>query len=188
MASKVQIANMALSRLGASTITSFSDNTTEAKLINTLFEDLAERAMVQGPWTTCIKQATLARTTNTPTFDYSYEFQLPVDPKCLKVIRVNDRTHKTDFRIHGDKLLTDNSEVKILYIGKLTDSEDYGPLLTECIEILLASYLAGPISGSRTLAAELKKEYFEILNNNLAIDGQQGTKDLTVTDDLIDVR
>ena len=36
MTSKVQICNMALSRLGASTITSLTDNTTEANLCNTL--------------------------------------------------------------------------------------------------------------------------------------------------------
>jgi hypothetical protein len=188
MASKVQICNMALSRLGAATITALTDNTTEAKLCNTLFSDLANRAMVQGSWTTTIKRASLAKTTNTPTFEYTNEFQLPVDPLCLKVLNVDDLDYKTDYRIEGDKLLTDNSSVKIRYIAQLTDSEDYGPLLTEAIEVLLASYLALPISGDKNLAARLKEEYFQLVSNNLAIDGQQGSKATLISDDLTEVR
>jgi len=184
MASKVQICNMALSRLGANTVTSLTDNTTEAKLCNTLFDDLADRVMMQGSWTTTITRTSLAKTTNTPSFEYTNEFQLPVDPKCLKVLNVNDDEAMTDFRIEGDKLLTDNSTVKIRYIAQLTDTEDYGPMLTEAIEVLLASYLALPIAGDRGLAQALKQEYAELLNNNLAVDGQQGSKDYVVADDL----
>ena len=107
MASKVQICNVALSRLGASTITSLTDGTTEAKLCNTFFDEIADRAMVQGSWTTLIKRADLARTTATPIFGFTNEFQLPVDPKSLKVLNINegivneDRTGRTDYRIEG---------------------------------------------------------------------------------------
>lgn len=180
---------MALSRLGANTITSLTDNTTEAKLCNTLYNDLADRVMMQGSWTSTIKRTSLARTTNTPSFGYSYEFQLPVDPKCLKVLNVNDSTPgDIDFRIEGDKLLCDSSTIKIRYIAQLTDTEDYDPLLTEAVESILASYLALPIAGDRVLAERLKSEYYELINHNLAIDGQQGSKEQLVSDDLIEVR
>lgn len=189
MASKVQICNMALSRLGASTITSLTDNTTEAKLCNTLFDDLADRAIIQGSWATTIKRAELARTTTTPEYEYSYEFQLPTDPKCLKVLDINESSPGTEpYRIEGDKLLTDNDTIKIRYIGRLTDTEDYGVLLTEAVEILLASYLAMPISGDARLASTLREEYANIITLNLAIDGQQGSKELVIADDLIEVR
>jgi len=189
MASKVQICNMALSRLGASTITSLTDNTTEAKLCNTLFDDLADRVMVQGSWTTTIFRAALALTTNTPSFGFSYEFQLPVDPLCLKVLDINEAKPGTlEYRIEGDKLLCDSSTIKIRYIGKLTDTEEYGPLLTEAIELLLASYLAFPITGDRMIAQSMREEYSIFLANNLAVDGQQGSKDKIISDGLIDVR
>ena len=180
---------MALSRLGASTITALTDNTTEAKLCNTLFDDLADRAMMQGSWTSVIKRASLAQTTNTPTFGFSYEFQLPVDPKCLKVLDINESVPgSSPYRIEGDKLLADDSTMKIRYIGQLTDTEDYDPMLTEAVEVLLASYLAMPISGDKQLADRLRQEYFELTSHNLAIDGQQGSKEVIISDDLTDIR
>lgn len=189
MPSKVQICNMALSRLGASTITSLTDATTEAKLCNTLFDDLADRVMVQGSWATVIARAELANTTVTPKFGYSNEFQLPVDPFCLKVLNVNDSTPgESSYRIEGDKLLTDSSSVKIRYISRLTDPQGYGTLLTEAIEVLLGSYLALPISGDARMAANMRQEYVDLINHNLAIDGQQGSKERVVADDLIEIR
>lgn len=180
---------MAISRLGASTITSLTDNTTEAKLCNTLFNDLADRVMIQGSWSSTIKRASLARTTNTPVFEYTYEYQLPVDPKCLRVLNINETVPgDTDYRIEGDKLLTDATAVKIRYIAQLTDTEDYDIMLTEAIEILLASYLAHPVAGDKTLAETLRREYFGILANNLAVDGQQGSKAVVSSTDLTEIR
>lgn len=188
MASKVQICNMALSRLGARSIVSLEEGTNEANLCSTLFDDIAERVMVQGSWTTTIKRVGLARTINTPTFGYSAEFQLPVDPKCLKVLNVNDSNAQTDYRIEGDKLLCNESSVKIRYIGKITNTSDYGPLLTEAVELLLASYLAYPLTGNASLADRVKAEYAEALMNNLAVDNQQGAKDMLISDTLTWVR
>jgi hypothetical protein len=188
MASKVQICNMALSRLGARSIVSLDEGTNEANLCNTLFDDIAERVMVQGSWTTTIKRVGLPRTVNTPSFGYGYEYQLPVDPKCLKVLNVNDSSIRTDYRIEGDKLLCDDDTVKIRYIAKLTNTSDYGPLLTEAIELLLASYLAYPLTGNGAMADRMKAEYSEILMNNLAVDNQQGSKDMMISDDLTWVR
>lgn len=180
---------MALSRLGANNISSLTDNTPEAKLCNTYFDTLSERVMVNGSWTTTIKRTSLARTTNTPAFDFTYEYQLPVDPKCLKVLNVyEDNPGDTEFKIEGDKLLTDSSSVKIRYIAKLEDTQDWGPLLTETFEILLASYLALPIAGDKRLAESLKKEYFQLMANNLAVDNQQGSKDSIVQTDFTEVR
>jgi len=180
---------MALSKLGANTIVSLTDGTSEAILCNTFFEDLAKRVMVQGSWTSTIKRAALAQTTNTPTYDYSYEYQLPVGPKCLKVLDIDEEVPGTiDYRIEGDKLLTDESSINIRYIGYLTTTEDYGVLLTEAIETLLASYLALPLTGNAQLSQALKQEYIEILNNNLAVDGQQGEKQTVSITDLIEVR
>lgn len=180
---------MALSRLGASTITSLTDGTTEAKLCNTFFDDIAKRVMMQGSWSSTIKRVSLARTTTTPAFGYTYSFQLPVDPKCLKVLNVNeDEQGYVDYRIEGDKLLTDESEIKIRYVAELTDTEDYEVGLTEAIEMLLASYLALPITSNSNLADLLKREYMDHTMLNLAIDGQQGSKDYIVSNELLDVR
>ena len=189
MSSKVQICNMALSRLGANTITALSDNTTEAKLCTTLYDDLADRVMMQGSWTSTIYRVALAQTTNTPAYGYAYEYQLPIDPLCLKVLEVNESAPGSiDHQIEQDKLLTDSASIKIKYIGRLVDTESYGPMLAETIEVLLASYLAFPITGDRGMAQGLREEYAALIGNNLAIDGQQGSNQVISATDLIDVR
>jgi len=185
MTSKVGICNLALSRLGANTITSFTDGTQEAILCSTFFDDLAKRVMLQGSWTSTVKRASLAKTTNTPTYGYSCEYQLPVDPKCLKVLEVMDCP---EYQVESDKLLTDSSSVKIKYIAYLDNAEDWDSLLSEAFEILLASYLAMPLTGDKGLSANLKQEYTDVVSRNLAIDGQQGTKQLIVSDDLTSIR
>lgn len=188
MTSKVQICNMALSRLGASIITSLTDGTTNAKLCNTLFDDLSDRVLTQGSWAIAINRVQLAVTTTAPSFGYTYEYQLPTSPKCLKVLNVDDITASTDYRIEGDKLLTDISPVSIRYIGRPSTTEEYSPLLVECIEVLLASYLAYPITGDKQVAQSLKEEYVGLISNNLAIDGQQGSKDQIAISDLVSIR
>lgn len=176
MASKVAICNTALSRLGASTITSLTDGTPEAKLCNTFFDLIADRVMSQGGWTSTIKRTSLAKTTNTPAFGYTSEFQLPLDPKCLKVLTVNeDGEGEVDYVIEGDKLLTDEGSISIRYVAKLTSTEDWDALLTEAVELLLAAYLAHPITGDDGKTEALKKEYGIFLENNLALDNQQGS-------------
>lgn len=178
---------MALSRLGASTITSLTDGTQGAKLCNTFFDTIAERVMMQGSWTSTIVRRSLAQTLDMPAFDYNFEYQLPVN--CLKVLQVNEEVDGSiEYVIEGDKLLTDSSTIGIKYIALLSDTEDWDPMLAEAVEIALAAYLALPLTAQAQVAEKLKEEYTIFLNNNLAIDGQQGTSFPYVSYDLTEVR
>jgi hypothetical protein len=178
---------MALTRLGAAPIVSLTDGTTSANLCNTLIDDLSYRVMVQGSWTTTIFRAELAQAATAPEFGYTYAYQLPTSPKCLKALDI-DGDPLVDYKIEGDKLLTNETEVFLRYIGVPASTEDYGPLLTEAIEVLLASYLAYPITANKELAAGLKKEYEVLVINSLSIDGQQGTRDQLLISDLTLIR
>lgn len=187
MASKVQICNMALTRLGAAPIVSLTDGTTSALLCNTLIDDLSYRVMIQGSWTATIFRVELAQSIFPPSYGYTYAYQLPTDPLCLKVLDI-DGDPLVNYRIEGDKLLIDIGEVFLRYIGVPASTESYGPLLTEAIEVLLASYLAYPITANKELAAGLKKEYEALVINSLSIDGQQGSRDQIIISDLTSVR
>ena len=106
MASKVQMCNLALAKLGASRIISLDDNTVEAQLCNLLFNDIADFVMMEGMWATTIRRAVLAQTTNTPVFEWEFEFQLPTSPEALQVLAINEEIPGTnDYVIEGDKLL-----------------------------------------------------------------------------------
>lgn len=189
MASKVQICNMALARLGGETITSLTDNTREAKLCNLFYDEVARRVMKAGSWTSTITRVALVQTANTPAFEYSYEYQLPVDPECLKVLAINEtESGSVPHRIEKDKLLIDDSTVKIRYIAYLEDVADYDVYLQECVEVLLAYYLCLPLTGDKALAKLLKEEYMMCVAENLALNTQQGSKDYIQSNYLIEDR
>ena len=144
---------------------------------------------MQGSWTSTIKRIELAQTTNTPVFKYDFEYQLPVDPKSLKVLDVdNSQTLDIEYSIEGDKLLTDAETIKIKYIAQLTNTEDWDTMLTEAVEISLASYMAMSLTGQEVIAEKLKQEYLFFVDNNLAVDGQQGSDSSYFATELLDVR
>lgn len=189
MASQVQICNLALSRLGANTITSLSDNTTEAKLCNTFFSDIADEVMAEGSWTSTIRRATLAKTTTTPAFGFDSEFQLPVDPKALKILNIDNNKHgHCQYRIEGDKLLSNDDNVKIRYIARLVDTEDWDIYLQRAFIARLTSELAYPLTGDDRKASGEFQRYEHMLSRGLAQNGQQGSNERTISSDAINVR
>jgi hypothetical protein len=189
MASKVQICNLALTRIGASTITSLSDGTRESNLCNTIYDSIAEEVMSEGEWSVCTFRTTLNQTTNTPTYDYTYEYQLPTNPRVLKFIEISgDRLNDLEYDIEEDKLLTNESTVKCKYVGFLEDTSKYGPYLKKAIISRLAQELSYTITGSSANSDRLYQRYQKDLDYGLALDGQQGSGVFIYTDDLTKVR
>ena len=189
MASQVEICNFALSRLGAKTITSLEDGTTEANLCSAMFDILAKEVMAAGSWSSTIARIELASTGSTPSFEFSYTFQLPVDPLCLKVLAVNEGAPGViQYAIEQDKLLTDESSIKIKYVSYLTSTDDWDTLLTRAFIARLASELAYPITGSDSKAQVEYQRYERFLQDGLALDGQQGSSQVSYSTDLTEVR
>ena len=189
MASKVQICNIALAKLGVDSITSLSDNTDQAKKCNLLYDDIAIEVMSEGVWSSTVSRVELARTTNTPVFGYSYEFQLPTNPRYLRVLSINEEDPGIyDYAIEGDKLLTNVSTMKIKYQGEITDTESYGVWLRRSIQYRLAAELAYPLTGDSRMAQGLMEQYMRSVADGLAADGLQGSSENSTSDDLNKVR
>jgi len=76
----VEIINIALTRLGAPTITSLDEQTREAEVMNVLFQPVFYNVLTGSDWNFAMKDVELAKTTNTPTdTNFIYEFTLPAD-------------------------------------------------------------------------------------------------------------
>lgn len=177
MASKVQICNLALLRINGASITSLTDNTNEAKLCNRLYDDIAEEVMTRGPWSSTIRRSSLARTSNTPTYEFSYEFQLPTNPRCLRVIEINDNDPAYySFRIEDDKLLANITSISIRYIGFVSDTQSYDTMLKRAIVSRLAAELTYPLTGNVALADRMHAQYERELMEGLGLDGSQHSK------------
>ena len=189
MASKVKICNLALARIGVNPITSLTDNTIEARTCNILYEEIAKEVMTEGVFTSTINRAVLNKTTNTPAFGFTYEFQLPTDPKSLRVLAIDEETTGDhDYRIEGDKLLANISTMEIEYVGYLTDSGSYDEQLKKVIVAKLAADLAYPLTGSAGISDRLYQRYLREFEDAKSVDGQNGSNQYVVSTDLTDIR
>jgi len=199
MTSKLDLANQALTQLGAKRLTSITDGTSHAKLVNEIIDEVIQEVMIDGAFTSTIRRASLNQTSNTPAYEFTYEYQLPTNPKCLRVLEIEtangnslqyvaDYLEDQGYRIEGDKLLSDSETAKIKYIAHITDVGSYDSSLKMAIRAKLAADLAYPITGSTSLADRLYQKYERVLARAKSIDGQNGSPRKIDSNDLTIIR
>jgi hypothetical protein len=189
MASKIQICNLALTRLSASRIISLDDNTVESNDCNAIYDLIAEEVMSFGSWMSVRRRAELALSSDTPTYEYTYSFQLPTNPKCLRVISINEsKPGDVDFTIEGDKLLINDSTVAIRYLAYITNTESYDIYLRQAIVDRLVAELIYSKTGQLT-AYKAALEYYQThARDLLAQSAIAGSAENINSDTFIDAR
>ena len=86
MATEVSICSNALRRLGDDPITSLTDDSERARLCNAFYEDARDACLRSHPWNFAITRASLTQLSDSPVYGYDYQFALPTDPYCLRVL------------------------------------------------------------------------------------------------------
>lgn len=187
--STVSICNRALDLLGADPITSLEDGSKAANLCQRNFEPSADSVLRLYPWNAALRRARLPALSDTPSWGYLYQYQLPQGPEPAFCLRLLEIDNGSDYRIEGRRVLADYAApLDILYIGRVTDTATFDPLLAEAVAAKLAVHLAGNLteSGSRIEAA---RSYLrEILAQAKAIDAQEGGAASLVVDAWLQAR
>jgi len=191
MATEVSICSNALRILGDDPITSLTDDTERARLCNSLYEPARDAVLRSHPWNFAITRATLAQLSTTPAYEYAYQYSLPTDPYCLRVLSMEYQDYV--FKIEhlagtGRVLLTDEGTAKILYIARVSDTAQFDSLFVDTLTAKMALELSFPITNSVTLQAQMQKLYQLKLSEARSIDGQEGFMDDLVSDTLTDFR
>jgi hypothetical protein len=153
MSSKVDIANQALTMLGADRIISFGDDSTEANVMSTVYEPTKRAFLRSYHWNCASRRARLALLAEEPENEYQYAFALPEDNlRILKVYR-GDRIARrqwdeySEFRVEGKKLLANSTNIFVLYIMDIVESE-FDPHCEMAFVAKLAAEAAYPLQGS----------------------------------------
>jgi len=146
---KVDICSTALVMIGANTITSFSDDSTEANVCNTVYEDILKSALTRHRWRFATEQKQLSLLTAEPTGRYAYAYQLPTQPELLQLITLTVNDIVIPYERYGDKVFLDNygstSTVICDYIYR-ADEGEFPPHFILALEYTLASLFAGSIA------------------------------------------
>jgi len=171
MASDVDIINSALNMIGATNITSRTEDSKAARVTNQRYDFVRDAVFRAHPWHCLVKRQELAADTTDPIMEFDNAYQLPAD--CLRVLR--DQYHDTVFRVEGRRIVTDESTIKIIYIARITDPNEYDALLMECISARLAADCAFALTASRTLAADMFALYEAKLSEARFINAGEGT-------------
>ena len=107
MASVVDICNVALNQLGATTILSLTEDSKNARLCNQRFTQVRDAVFRSHPWNCLQKRQELAADTIAPAWGFKFAYTLPAD--CLRLLRILD--YDSNYKVEGRKILSNTSSM-----------------------------------------------------------------------------
>lgn len=197
MPSVVDICNEAMDLLGAATITSLTENSKEARLCNRRFDTVRDAVLRAHNWNIAITRKQLAKDSDAPAFGFTNQFTLPTDPYCLRVISLHTANVDNEispydtqsmFKVEGRKILTDEGTCRIVYIGRITDTEQYDSLLSSTIASKLAAETAYAVTGSTSVSQQINVLYQQRLSEARSMDAIEGKPDRIISEDFTNIR
>lgn len=163
MAGKVEIANRALTKLGAERVLLLTDNSKEARTMNSMFDTVFDAELRRHRWKFAIKRATLPALVATPEWGYAYAYQLPAD--FLALVQVNEYyvrglKQKTLWTVESGQILTDlPAPLKVRYIRRVDNLALLDPLFVEVVACKLAFEACETLTQSSTKKSAAGDEY-----------------------------
>jgi hypothetical protein len=191
MASTVDMCNSALNLLGASTISSLTEDTKNARLCNQRFEPIRDRVFRSHNWNCLIKRVQLAQDSTGPVVEYTYGYTLPTD--CLRVLKIHNGSTDSiksalDYKIEGRKVVTDETTIYLVYIALITDPNEFDSYLREAISHQLAADICYAITNNSTLANNYMTRADERLREARFIDATENALDTVEANEFTDAR
>lgn len=169
MASQTEICNRAVTKLGAARITSITENSKSARVMNALWDTVRRAELRRRIWTFAALRTTLPALASQPEWGYGHGYQMPSD--CLRLLQVGQTfvvPALTDYRDQDDSayqiengvILTDqNAPLKIRYIRDITDPGKFDALFVEAFASKLAYEGAEELTQSLSKKQQALEDY-----------------------------
>lgn len=162
--SRTGMCNKGLVLVGGTAITSLTEDSDNARYCAELLDAVIDEVLCMHEFPCAEHRKVVAANADYDytDFDYAkeYKYLLPANPYCLQLRTFNDG--KTAYEIQGRWLYSDADTCELVFTKRITDVNEFSPLLVESIYTLLAVKLTFPLKQSKTLRAELI-EYFELV-------------------------
>ncbi len=186
--SETDIANLAIMSLGIKEpITNIvTDDSNEARYCRRFYAPMRDAVLRSHPWNCAIHRTTLTALSATPDSDWDYQFQLPANPHCLRVLRVGEILDQPiEWVVEGRRLLcNEGTSIKLVFIKRITDTNEFDALLVDAIALKMAIKICMPLAKDQKIKDSLIKELEMVsLPEARTIDGQEGSTQQYVVDD-----
>lgn len=157
-ASVIQVANRALTKLGAARIISLDDDNKQARAIKSCFDDLLYDELRAHRWSFAIKRTALSADDAAPAFGYDHQYTLPAD--FLRLDMIDDRypditmdnyigSEVVDYVLEGGKILTNlNAPLKVRYGAKIDDPALWDINFREALACRIAAEICEDLTQS----------------------------------------
>lgn len=192
MASKTDVFNRALTKLGDARVIDPTDDSEAAIVINNMFDIVRDAELRKRNWNFSIKRDEIAALVSTPAFGFAYEYQKPGD--CLRFIMIGDiyvgyslanyRTMPEEvYQVEGNKILTDlGAPLKIKYVRSVTNVGDWDPLFVEYFACVLAFEACMRLNGSKGDKDQLRQDRRDALLDAIRADAIENPSELIADD------
>lgn len=183
----IDLCARALVQLGANSISSFDETSTEAKVATQLYQPTLENLLASYPWRFALKQKTLGQLQTKPITDYQYAYQLPNN--CLRILSAGQSAKSSGlkYKIVGSCLYSDAPTVVLSYIEK-PDESTFPPFFIKALITQLASEFCLPLTESTTRSDYMRKIADQELKQARLVDSQQSVNPCFQDFSLIEVR
>lgn len=183
--SDVAICNLALDRLGADRIASLVEDTVEARACNAAYTHIRDAELRRRAWGFATKRVVLAPDTETPAFDYNYQFTKPSD--CLRILPPNTRA--LDWRFEGNKILTnDGNTLNLRYIARIEDPAKFDSLFVDALAARLAWHMAEVLTQSNSKKDAALRDYRLLISEARQINAFEQISDEPPIDEWVAAR
>ena len=173
----IEVAQRAMVMVGLEPLTSFTDQTDEALVANTVYEDLVEDCLSQHNWNFASGQKALSRLSDTPVDFWDAAYALPTSPPVLQVLTVSIDDVPQNYDIYERYIYmnaSENDTVVLNYIHRV-ETQYWPPTFT----LWVIYRLAGMLSLSVTRKADISQSYVRLAEEQFrrakARDSQQVT-------------
>lgn len=201
MASKTQIGNIMLARIGSAKQVANveTEQRVEARTIRLFFEDDRKFVLRGFPWPFATSYATLnlvsGSSTSPVNYDWIYAYRMPSD--CLyvrRIVTVNGRkeTNPPPFRVGRDEqgklIYTNETDAQIEYTADVDDPEEFDPLFVSAFAWKIGAGCAPSLSRVKDMAETCMQMYLVDLSHAQSRALNEGQQEAPIEAEIIRAR
>jgi hypothetical protein len=170
--SAISICSLALTKIGANSISSFEEPSTEAQVAALLYPLIRDTLLASHPWNFAIVQTPCPKIVDKPVAGFDSRFELPSD--CLRVLSAHTDSagHSIEYKLRSDGVFSNTESLSLTYISRVSEHK-FSPFFTTALVSKLAAEFCIPLIDSITRWKWLDSAAQEDLRRAKVFDAQE---------------